>query len=257
MSNGTEAGKSSTDDVFYPAIVASSFDALGLSTLLSSEEDALGAVNTCEGLIGQILDARRAYEEPDRNSDFIGMFEHSMYFGDSVYVLSDPSLSLHVQVVRLTALAAGILWCGIYSTVSGRRKAFAPRIGIAQGNLRIRTISAGGQAHELQMGTSMATAYEIERNQRWVGGALAAELRQKDDPYCVEYGIPMKTKYDGPQLCAINWLPIAFQNAHIYSPEKLLNDLAAHTGKQVAPDAQEKWKNTHTFAVTMLEQLEG
>ena len=245
------------DEQYIPQIAVLSSDALGIDSLLRADDGALSAANALEGMLGQIISSHLAYEEPNRGSNSLQIFQYGLYFGDSVYVFTDPSEPLEGQVNKLTALAAAILWVGAYTTLKEKRKAYAPRIGIALGDLRVRTIQVEGRRYNLRIGRSMALAHKIEWNQNWVGGALPSSLVQSDEQHTAEYDIPIKDAYKGPPLAAINWLPIAALNEDRYPPDEMVSDLASYAETLTDSDAKAKWTNTWAFAEAMLRRTES
>jgi len=240
-------------DKRVPEIAVMSCDALGLHRMLDTDDSAGLAADTLDGMLGQIVTAHAVYEETDHASQPFELFQSALYFGDSIYVFGDESDPLRKQITKLTALAGAILWVGITSTLRGKRKSFVPRIGIAVGNLRIRTIDVAGRSIRFRIGQSMARAHDIERGQDWVGGALPAGFHEGDDSNAIAYEVPTHKAYDGPRIAAINWCKTASLNSDQYPPSRLVGDLALHASESTAPDTKRKWNATCDFAQAMLQ----
>jgi len=253
MSVHGSGSRRAVPETYYSNVLVASFDALGLRDLVLADDDAQAAMRACDNLVGQVLTAQRAHEKPDGKSDYIEMFDSGVHFGDSIYVWGNISQALGDQIKRMTGLAAAILFRGVWLTVSDKKDAYAPRVGIAAGNLRIRELRVNGKGCDLHIGSSMVRANAIESNQNWVGGALPTELCLQDDPYCMEYMVPTKVDYQGPALGAVNWVALCLQNRALYDPTQLTSDLKRHVRKLDNVAAATKWENTRAFAEYVLE----
>lgn len=242
------------DDVVHDSVVAAALDVLGTGALLKEDASALSAANACEGFVGTVITARHMYTEPDTNSDSVELYEHGMYFGDSMYVFGNPSEPEEKQCLHLVVLCAFAVWNGIYSLLSIQKKSYAPRVGICRGTVRWREFTTSKHKHVFPIGTSMANAHRLEESQLWVGGALSADVALDNHQYVIDYPVPLKDdegSWTGAAI-AVNWIAMAEQDDR-YDLASLVSDLRAHADQQTQSGARLKWENTLKFAETMLQ----
>lgn len=186
-----------------PLIAVASVDLLGLKNLLSKNDNSKSAMTAIKQLrVNSCVD--KAFIEKNLQSDHLKLFDHEMYFSDSLYFFADPAEAIGIQIDNLAVKCASLIAIGLFYYPNG----FLVRAGIAVGDLRIEKVKTQKDEQEIRIGTSMAKAYTLQESQNWIGGAVENGYPgDKKDRNRFSYSVPLKNSYfykcNWPQ--AINW----------------------------------------------------
>jgi hypothetical protein len=150
------------------------------------------------------------------------------------------------QLLKLLARVSTLVWLGLLEDVR-----FLARAGIASGDLRIKTLVAPGGAREIRIGSAMVRAFELERTQAWVGGAIGSSLRCDDETlrWTVNYPVPFAEGYrSSDRPLALNWL---CSGKPLHQLARELRETSAEIGP--SDGADEKLVNTLRFVEHVYE----
>jgi hypothetical protein len=223
MSDGSER--------YFDSIVVAAVDVLGMRRLVSRGDACAEAMAALRNFVWNALESRMFYE-PDETRLAGRTHQIGMYFGDAVYLFGDPSDSPKLQLMKLTAKVASLIWWGLRGPAR-----FLVRVGIGAGNLRTKTVTVAGISHEIRIGSAMLRAYELEKNQDWVGGAVDGGVAALDSKHewTVDYPVPLHRECPSAKPGALKWVGPADPRAAL---EDALRAASANIGSCASGDAK-------------------
>lgn len=189
-------------DEYKPEIAVASIDILGLKNMLGMNDRSLSAMNAIGVLVRNAYE-NRMYEDLNDRSKFTLSHDVSMHFGDSVYLIGDPSKNIQEQVVFLASRCAALVTFGL----ANRGQNFLARVGVAVGDLRTRVVQTTPGPVVLRIGSAMSNAHAVEDKQDWIGGAIDVDFELPEEgSHYFRYAVPMKSGSNRSPGYAINWL---------------------------------------------------
>lgn len=234
---------SDQQDIYIPKIVVASVDILGIRNLLKKEDASLSAMNTLAAFrrnaAGHLM-----FADSDLTQVEAELYRFDEYLGDSIYLFPDPQVDIPTQAYFLAIRCASLIAAGIMIDANN----FLVRAGIASGNLRRRVIQTEFGTRAVFIGSAMAKAHAIEQAQRWIGGAIEADLPSKEpSPYRMSYDVPTKPFWSTPkeQLDALNWVHFFADQFDLSKLKERLEEISCKIG---GSEDQEHEKIDNTFA---------
>ena len=205
---------------YHSMVAVAAIDALGIKALLDRDDEASSAMHTLSILVKNAA-SRDFYDLPSFDGTATPMFQFDNYFGDSIYLFSNPEIPLSSQVQRLAAKCASLLSVGLFIPSK-----FLARAAIGTGNLRIFRVDTAIGIREIRIGTAMSKAHQLQEAQEWFGGSIIADvLYPSDDINAFEYEVPLKNCLHLERVLAINWVGVMINNGYTSSQvEQLLRD---------------------------------
>lgn len=92
-----------SEEFYIPEIAVAAVDILGFKKLAMRPDDCRKAMRVLARCVGNASEARM-YSSTALNGPFEMTHAEDNYFGDSIYLFSDPHLEMRVQILRLMDL---------------------------------------------------------------------------------------------------------------------------------------------------------
>lgn len=264
---------------YIPKVIVADIDVIGMKKILEINDK----LETAHKILGQIrsnLEHNRFYKDSQNGKPHPRWYMR--VYGDSIYLIGNTEIPIEEQAKWIIFAAANMIAFGIFGDEFKDKKKrigvnFFLRCGIAKGDFGIAKYKINGLEDTIEIGNSMAYAYQLESSQNWIGGAILGNLilSKDDDLYLIEYPyIPLdnlkediKCEWDKngwiPKY-AIDWIRVLKEKANDFGVSindinksyinKKIDSISKNIGKK-GKEEDDKITKTKKFVEYYLKRL--